>query len=267
MRRVRQPRYGKPMPPSVASERASSRLMKQLTQTAKRLIRRMGFDVSRYQPRTHVLAKKSDLRRQLGIDLVLDVGANIGQFASELRHDGYEGRIVSFEPLSEAFATLSARSRRDSRWDAYNFALGSVEGSQTIFISEANWSSSLLPTSPVIVDAHPNAKSVSSETIQVRRLDSVLPELEAENCSIWLKIDTQGFELQVLQGAVETLKRTSMLQLEMSFVALYEGQPLFDELYKWVQEHGFRLGSLEGISWHPQNGDLLWLDGVFHRVG
>jgi FkbM family methyltransferase len=240
--------------------------MNRTKQLAKRLLRKLGFDVTRYQPRTHALAKKSDLRRKLGIDLVLDVGANIGQFAEELRRDDYRGRIVSFEPLSAAFATLQDRAQRDPDWDALNIALGSSEGVQTIHVTEANWSSSLLPVSQLSVEAHPTTKIVASESIQVRRLDSVLPELQADGRKIWLKIDAQGFELEVLRGGVEALTQVSMLQLEMSFVHLYEGQPLFDEVYHWALSQGFRLGSLEGISWHPQNGELLWLDGVFHRV-
>jgi FkbM family methyltransferase len=241
-------------------------MLRSLNQALKQLMRRAGFDVSRFQPRTHPVAKKIDLMRRLGIDLVLDVGANIGQFAAELRRHGYRGRIISFEPLSAAYARLQKRTQADPLWEAKSFALGSADESQTIHISASNWSSSLLDVTETAVSAYPGSRTVASESIAVRRLDSIWPELKAEGAKVLLKIDTQGYEMHVLEGAVQSLARISMLQLEMSFAPLYEGQPLFEELYHWVQDRGFRLGSLEGVNWHPETGELLYLDGVFHRL-
>jgi FkbM family methyltransferase len=240
--------------------------MKQLNHALKQLIRRAGFDVTRYQPRTHPVAKKVELFRRLGIDLVLDVGANSGQFASQLREAGYQGRIVSFEPLHAIYAELKAKASRDSLWTTMNCALGSEEGNQTIHVSEKSWCSSLLEVTGASTSAYPGSRSVREESIVVRRLDSVLPELSVDDAKIWLKVDTQGYEMHVLEGAVNSLSQVLMLQLELAFVPMYEGQALFGDVYEWVRQRGFSLGSFEGISWHPESGELLWLDGVFHRV-
>lgn len=239
--------------------------MKRINQALKRLIRRRGFDVSRYQPRTHAVAKKFDLMQRLGVDLVLDVGANTGQFAGELREQGYRGRIISFEPIAEVYRQLESNAGRDPLWTTKNFALGNEDGQQTIHVSEKSWSSSLLQVTEASTSAYPDSRAVSSESIRVRRLDSVFPELDADDATTWLKVDTQGYEMHVLEGAVQSLTRVAMLQLELAFVPLYQGQALFHDIYPWVVERGFRLGSLECLNWNPESGDLLWLDGVFHR--
>lgn len=240
--------------------------MKQMKHALKKLLRRAGFDVTRYQPRTHPVAKKVELVRRLGIDLVLDVGANAGQFASALREAGYQGRIVSFEPLHAIYAELEAKASRDPLWTTMNCALGSEDGRQTIHVSEKSWSSSLLEVTAASTSAHPDSRSVGEESIVVRRLDSVFPEMSVGNSKIWLKVDTQGYEMHVLEGAVDSISQVLMLQLELAFVPMYEGQALFGDVYDWVRQRGFSLGSFEGINWHPQSGELLWLDGIFHRV-
>ncbi|HEX6961975.1 MAG TPA: FkbM family methyltransferase, partial [Lacipirellula sp.] len=241
-------------------------LMKRINQALKRLIRRSGYDLRRYQPRTHPVAKKFDLMRRLGIDLVLDVGANTGQFAGELREQGYRGRIISFEPIPSVYRELERHAAGDPRWTTKNFALGNQDGEQTIHVSQKSWSSSLLEVTEASTSAFPDSRAVSSESIRVRRLDSVFPELEADHRTIWLKVDTQGYEMQVLKGAVDSLARVAMLQLELAFVPLYQDQALFQDVYPWVVERGFRLGSLECLNWNPDSGELLWLDGVFHRL-
>ncbi|MBA3484937.1 MAG: FkbM family methyltransferase [Pirellulales bacterium] len=240
--------------------------MKQVNQALKRFLRRTGYDVSRYQPRTHAVAKKFDLVRRLGIDLVLDVGANTGQFARELREQGYQGRIISFEPIPSVFRELERNAAADSLWTTKNFALGNEDGGQTIHVSHKSWSSSLLEVTEASTSAFPDSRAVSSESIDVRRLDSVFHELDVDGARIWLKVDTQGYEMRVLEGAVNSLAQVAMLQLELAFVPMYEGQALFHDVYHWVLAHGFRLGSLECLNWDPESGELLWLDGVFHRV-
>lgn len=239
--------------------------MKSLNRSLKRLVRKLGYDVTRYQPRTHPTSKKYALTKDLGIDLVLDVGANVGMFARDLKNSGYTGRLISFEPLSKAYAALERKAKADSNWQTINMALGSEDCEQTINISDTDTSSSLLEATSLAMAAHPQTRKVSTELIQVRKLDSIFDSLNAKGSNIWLKVDTQGYEMEVLRGAERSLESVSLLQLEMAFLPLYDGQTLFSELYEWVQDHGFRLGSFESMSWHPQTGDLLWLDGIFHR--
>jgi FkbM family methyltransferase len=193
------------------------------------------------------------------------VGANTGQFAGELREQGFQGRIISFEPIPAVYRDLERNAAADPLWTAKNFALGNEDGGQTIHVSEKSWSSSLLEVTAASTSAFPDSRAVSTEAIAVRRLDSVFHELDARSAKTWLKVDTQGYEMRVLEGAVNSLANVSMLQLELAFVPMYEGQALFHEIYHWVFERGFRLGSLECLNWSPESGELLWLDGVFHR--
>lgn len=240
--------------------------MSKVSRAFKHALRKLGADLTRFQPRSHPVAKKAELVRRLGIDLVLDVGANAGQFGGELRSLGYRGRLISFEPLKSAFASLQSNAQSDSSWETKNFALGSTDEIQTINVSQLNWSSSLLPPTSETLEIHPGVKVTSTESIQVHRLDSIIDDLDAANKRIWMKVDTQGFELEVLKGAERSLAQVQMLQLEMAFVPIYQGQPLFQELHDWVTQRGFTLGSFEGLSWNPRNDELLWLDGLYHRI-
>ena len=222
--------------------------------------------MSRWRAASHPLAKRQRQLQDFHIDLLLDVGANAGQYVRNIRDLGYTGRIVSFEPLSAAFELLRENADRDPAWDIRNFALGSAEEKLEIHIAENSWSSSLLNVNDNHVSAMPSARSVGSETIEVKTLDSAYEGIDQGEQNILLKIDTQGYEKRVLEGGLKTLERVKLMQLEMSFVPLYDGQPLFAEMYDWICEHGFQLATLEEGWWDPNTGTLMQIDGVFQRV-
>lgn len=171
---------------------------------------------------------------------VIDVGANAGQFARVLRTKlAYQGRIISIEPLPDAFARLQARAAADERWSVLNVALGDSDTTLPINISGNSVSSSLLPILERCVQSAPSTAYVGQATVQVRRLDSV-PELRAaaaERCL--LKIDAQGYEYRVLQGAEDVLGALSLLYLESSLVPLYEGELLIEEMIAYLRRKGF----------------------------
>ena len=206
-----------------------------------------------------------DLVRRLGVDLVIDVGANDGIFGRKLRELGYRGRIISFEPIAEVFERLKASVANDDLWDVVGVACGETSGEVDIHVSANSVSSSLMKVTEKSVTSAPASAAVRDERVKVRRLDDELKELRRGESRLWLKIDTQGFEMPVLLGAPETLQDSVMMQLEMSFVDLYEGQVLFDELYRWVLDRGFRMSLFDGVHWHAETGELLFADGVFHR--
>jgi len=203
---------------------------------------------------------------RLGIDLVLDVGANNGQYALELRRSGYRGRIWSYEPLHEAFANLNRAAAGDNLWRTVNCACGAEAGSAKINVAKNSHSSSLLP----MLEAHsanePGSMYISEETISVCALDdSVMPSLSPQD-KVWLKIDTQGYEGEVLKGASRLMAHVMALECELSLVPLYEGQPLIDEMISTVYQMGFRMvGVAPGFS-QPETGYALQFDGTFLRV-
>jgi FkbM family methyltransferase len=205
--------------------------------------------------------------RYLGIDTVLDVGANVGQYGAGLRASGYRGRIVSFEPLSDAYARLARRCADDPGWTATRAAVGTEPGELEINISANSYSSSLLPMTSAHTGAAPGSEYVGTERVPVTTLADVLPAHGVDPARSWLKIDTQGYEGQVLDGAGPRLAEFAGIQLELSFVPLYAGQALFDELVDRLSTAGFMLFGLEAGFSDPRTGRTLQCDGVFVRAG
>ena len=232
------------------------------------LLWKTGYDVTRFQHTGHPIARRKRFFGIYGIDTVLDVGANTGQYAVGLRADlGYGGKILSFEPLSKAFKALESRARRDPAWQTFHHALGDQDETREINIAANSQSSSLLPMLPAHLKSAPQSEYIGKETIRVRTLDQVFPALCTQARNIYLKMDTQGFERNVLLGAKESLKRIDTVQMELSLVPLYSHQPLFNEMYSLMIELGYTLIAIEDTFSDPSSGQLLQADGIFHRHG
>ncbi len=215
--------------------------------------------------RRHPATRRQRLLADRGVDLVVDVGAARGGYAEELRAFGYRGRIVSFEPLAAAHADLARAAAGDALWETRNLALGDAAGRQEIHVASNSDSSSLLPMAAQHRAASPDIAYVGDESIEVARLDDVADDVLRDARSPYLKIDTQGFERAVLAGAERTVPRLVGLQLELSFVTLYDGGMLADEAIAWAYDHGFALVGLEQGFADP-GGAILQADGVFLRV-
>jgi FkbM family methyltransferase len=202
----------------------------------------------------------------LHIDVVLDVGANAGQFAHHLRRDlGFEGRICSFEPLSIAFRKLQSRAAEDPKWQGFNFALGDIDGLATINVAANSESSSMLEMLPLHVEAAPESRFVGTEDVEIRRLDAIFDDLCHPGEAVYLKIDTQGFEGRVLRGADRCLPEIDTLQVEVSLTPLYRDELTFDQLYQLLLGKGYAMVDLEPGFTNPQTGQLLQADVIFHR--
>lgn len=201
------------------------------------------------------------------IDTVLDVGANSGQYGSELRKIGYKNRIISFEPLQQAFADLKRRSSGDSKWTCHNMGLGNSDTSLEIHVANNSFSSSFLDMQKSHLEAAPQAQYVKTEKISVRKLDSVMPELGiAAGEKIVLKMDVQGFEMRVLEGAAGVLDRVSGVDLEISFVELYAGETTYKDMINYLEGKGFTLCAFEQGLYNKATGELLQGDAIFFRI-
>lgn len=198
-------------------------------------------------------------------DVVLDAGASVGDFGEKLRESGYAGRIISFEPLSDSYQQLLAVSRLDGAWQAIHTAVGDHDGEASINVSGRSTSSSLLPMAATHVDAAPDSAYVSHETIAVKRLDTVLKGLIEPNDRLYLKIDVQGYEANVLAGATQTLKVTEVVEVEVSMVPLYEGSILYAQMIQTLDALNFHLISWEDVFTDPQTGYVLQSDCIFAR--
>nr|WP_313901997.1 FkbM family methyltransferase [Mycobacterium tilburgii] len=201
------------------------------------------------------------------VDIVFDIGANSGQYASELRKAAYKGRIVSFEPISWAFSKLQRNASKDRLWDCHRYALGDSDGTISINVAgNAGASSSILPMLKSHQDAFPPANYVGTEEVSMRRLDSVASKFLRSGDLAFLKIDVQGFEKQVIAGGTSVINDHIIgLQIELSFLPLYEGGMLIREALDLVYSMGFTLtGLLPGFI-DPRDGRMLQADGIFFR--
>jgi FkbM family methyltransferase len=233
--------------------------MSWVTQAVIRGLGRRGLAVQR-----HPAWRRQALLATHRIDTVFDVGAARGGFAKELRQFGYAGRIVSFEPMAAAYADLSAAAGDDASWTTLHTALGDAAGRQTINIASNSDSSSLLAMEDEHRAAAPHVDYVGTEEIDVARLDDVAPAHLPSGARSFLKIDTQGFEKQVLAGGATTLASCLGLQLELSFVPLYSGGMLVDEAVSFAYDAGFELVAVAQGFTSPR-GPVLQADGVFFR--
>jgi len=226
---------------------------------------KFGYDISRFIPTSHPLARRKQIMDSYNIDIVLDVGANVGSYALQLREIGYVNKIVSFEPLSSALQSLKANSRRDQNWDVFNFALGDVDEKQTINISENSYSSSLLDMLPAHIKSAPQSYYRGKELIDIKKLDGIFDDLCSQHSNVYMKIDTQGFEHKVINGAESSLARINTVQIEMSIVPLYSGALLFDDMFRLMRDKDYTLIAIEPGFSDPNSGQLLQFDGIFHR--
>ena len=225
---------------------------------------RFGYQVKRY-PDTD-LRRRMMMIAKMNTDLILDVGANTGQFGLEMRKLGYKGRLISFEPLSEAYHILEKNTAGDCNWQTYNYAIGSKNGSADIYLSENSYSSSLLEILPEHLLAEPGSRVTGKEKIAVKRLDSFMNEITFQEKNIMLKIDTQGYEKEVIAGAGEFIGKIKLIMTELTFTTLYLGQPLYNEMVDLLKINGFELWSIENGFYNPVNGKLLQADGIFVKL-
>jgi FkbM family methyltransferase len=188
-----------------------------------------------------------DFIRDREIDTVIDVGANIGQFGQALRSMGYRGKIISFEPIASEYQTLTKKVAGDSNWKVHPFGLGTVAGEATINVSEDSSYSSILPLSDAAIQFDQKAVVERNETIQMRTLDQVASCLSGK---ILLKIDTQGYEKQVIEGGRHTLPRLKGIWMELPIIHLYEGNWKFHEAIQYMDDLGFVPAQFHPVNHH-----------------
>lgn len=209
--------------------------------------------------------RRIDILKKNGINKIFDIGANTGIYAQEMRKLGYTGEIFSFEPLSEAFKSLSRNSAKDDNWQAFNYALGNFDGQTTINVSKNSASSSILQMLPLHADKAAESVFIDSEAIEIRKLDSIFNEFYRSGDKIFMKIDTQGYEKNVLEGVKESITKIMGIQIELSSVPLYKESPNYLEMMNIIESLGFSLYSIENGFCDKANGRLLQFDAIYIR--
>ncbi len=233
--------------------------------TILRIINKLGYNIKKYPATEH--RRRINLLQINNISTVIDIGANVGQYAKELRSLGYKNRIVSFEPLSKAYEQLQLAASRDPHWEAVNLAIGNEDEKNTINISSASASSSILNMKGnYISDAAKEVYYIGSETITVRKLDTIFNKyFNFEKESIFLKIDAQGYESKILDGAEECIRFIKGLQIEMSLKELYDGETLIIPMLNRLYDLGFEMKGIEQGFFDPSTMELFQVDGIFYK--
>lgn len=229
----------------------------------KSILRKFGYDLNQYPSQD--IRRRIQLFKYFNINKIFDVGANTGGYASSMRSAGYVDNIISFEPVKIAYSQLEQRAVHDKKWETKNMALGNSDGSSIINVSQNLVSSSIAEMSSLHLNSAPDSLYVRKEEIKIHKLDTIFFDLADKQDKIMLKIDTQGFEKNVIDGAEKSLPLISGLQLEMSLVPLYNNEMLFPELLRYINDKGFSLYSLENGFFNPDSGQLLQVDGIFFR--
>jgi FkbM family methyltransferase len=225
----------------------------------KRLLHRTGYTLS-------ANPTLGDFLRSRNVPLVLDIGANTGQFASYLRSEGYSGEIISFEPVPTVYRQLTEVMSHDKGWSGRNVALGDSRGRANINVSQNTVFSSLMPQLDYATEFDPTARVVRSEAIEIEKLDDFMDELGTPQHDIFCKIDTQGHEEAVLRGAARSLPRFCGLQLELPIEHLYRGTWSLSQAITDLDDLGFVPAQMRPTSF-LRDDRVSWteIDCIFRR--
>ena len=240
-----------------------------LASKVRRTIHRFGWDLHHYDPDRTLETYLSTLLPDLGVNCVIDVGARIGEFGLTLRAIGYRGHILSFEPVRENFETLKRVCADDAQWMAYPYALGSDAAESTMNVTEATNFSSFLPPSNFGQNTFPGEIAIKrKESVSIRRLDMIFREVTAsiDEPVIYLKMDTQGWDVEVLRGAAGCLDRIVAAQSEMSLISIYDHMPKATEAMTAFEDAGFFASAMYPVS-RDRHRRLLEFDCIMVRRG
>ena len=230
----------------------------------KKLAQRFGYDIQ-HLPTDPLVRQQFDLLNQYKINLIFDIGANKGQYALRMRKNGYKGRIVSFEPLPDAFRSISNQSSHDPLWEVVETAIGSVNESAEIYVSENSHSSSMLEMTTTHLESAPDAFYTGQIPIGVQRIDSLISQYFTPDSRLFIKIDTQGFEQEVVKGAINSMSVIHGFQMELSLIPLYKNEMLFSDMVELMRNHGYFLRLIEAGHRHHKSGELLQVEGHFFK--
>lgn len=227
--------------------------------SVKKLLRSFGYDVRRHHSLFETVLKQYDIKT------ILDIGANDGHWSAEMRALFPYAQIYAFEPLTDCFKGVERRFAHDSRFRVFNTALGDTDGATKIERSSFHPSSSLRAMAQLHKDLYPKSATTTSEKIEMRRLDSLAPDLLLTP-DVLVKMDVQGFEDRVITGGRNTLTQARVLIIETSFVRLYENQPLFGDIHDMMRSLGFAYHGNCGEHFSPKTGERIYEDSVFKRL-
>jgi FkbM family methyltransferase len=200
------------------------------------------------------------------LDIIIDVGANQGQFSIASSKYFPKADIYAFEPSKKTFDKLTENTKEISNLHLSNCALGNSSGTITFFENDYSHASSILKISKTQVDNQPATRNVTESTVDIRKLDEVGINFGTENrAKVLLKLDVQGYEKNVLEGSINVLEKIDYILFESSFVQMYDNEPLFNELNDFLTNHKFRF--IKPLDFFKsKDGDILQMDALYAKV-
>ena len=201
-----------------------------------------------------------------GIDVILDIGANEGQYAQWMRGLGFRGRIISFEPIEAQFAVLARKAADDSRWECHRLALGPSDSDIALHIASNPIATSVFEVTTEHLAVSRDSAIVGTERVPMRSLTSLWPSLGIDGRRLYLKADVEGFELEVLRGTGPHLRDIELIELELAITPMYRGAPLISDVIGFLASRGFYPAALEAnLGYDASTGDMWGVDGIFRR--
>ncbi len=226
----------------------------------KAVCRVFGLDIRRVNPVDDNYAWLT----KHNIACVLDIGANVGQFAQMIHKVLPAAAILSFEPIEKCYLSLMTNMRKVPTFRAFNYALGETDSEMEMHVNDYTASSSLLPMADLHVHAYPYTAKTHLERIRIRRLDTIAGDLNLDG-NLLIKIDVQGYEDKVIRGGHTVILQSKVLIVETTFERLYDDQPLFKNIFELLSNMGFRyMGNLSQMR-SPLDGGILQADAIFIR--
>ncbi|HOD28863.1 MAG TPA: FkbM family methyltransferase [Syntrophales bacterium] len=226
------------------------------------LSKAFGYELIKEKKNPSLSSHLNNIFNLYRIDHVLDVGANHGQFAKMIRKSGYRGAIYSFEPVTASFERLTEVARGDDHWHTFKFGLGDERASMAINLSKSSDLNSLLTPSEYGKSRYPKIEINDQEIIEIDTLDHFLVESGIPfDARIFLKMDTQGYDLRVFDGAKNSLGRFSGLLSELSLIPIYDNAPCYLESLACYERSGFQVSGLYPVSRNP-NLTIIEVDCV-----
>ncbi len=224
--------------------------------------------LKRLTPSTSDDMRNAAILNELGIKYVVDIGANTGQFAESLFDFDYKGKVISFEPVSKCYNALQKRAKNNpNHIIAERCAIGDLDQEIEINISDDSVFSSVLKISDDHTKIRPKSRIVKQESVNLYRLDSIIDKyIPKGETSILLKIDTQGFEKQVLDGAKNSIKRFAGIKIEIPLIPIYDNTGFtFYEIVDFMKNNAFVPYNFNTEGVNLKTGRVFTIDGTFFK--
>jgi FkbM family methyltransferase len=241
----------------------------EIKRTMQRGFHTFGLHLGKYPPVDSLAHHLKTLFAHLGVNCLFDVGAHEGEYYRFVRELGYQGKIVSFEPVKSTFRTMVNGVHGDHDWQALNIALGRTEVAQTIHLYQGTVFNSFLLSNQYANERFGEmTHEVGSETVSVRRLDAIFPDCVrgVEQPRVFLKMDTQGWDLEVLEGATGCLDQIVAIQTELAVKPTYQGMPTLPEALVRLNGLGFELTGMFPVARDLDNLRVVEFDCVLRRI-